>query len=114
MLEKIIEWSLKNKFFVILGTIFAIAWGAYSLKTIPLDAIPDLTDVQVIILTEYPGQAPRVVEDQITYPITTQMLACDTWSNNAELAKALSSFAFDVAASRTTYPVRLTDEVSMK
>jgi Cu(I)/Ag(I) efflux system membrane protein CusA/SilA len=75
MLEKIIEWSLRNKFFVILATIFAAAWGVYSLRTIPLDAIPDLTDVQVIILTDYPGQAPRVVEDQITYPITTQMLS---------------------------------------
>jgi len=75
MLEKIIGWSLNNRFFVILATVFAIAFGIYSIKTIPLDAIPDLTDVQVIILTEYPGQAPRVVEDQITYPITTQMLA---------------------------------------
>ncbi|MBI5116901.1 efflux RND transporter permease subunit [Candidatus Poribacteria bacterium] len=75
MLVKIIEWSLKNKFFVILGTIFATALGVYSLKTIPLDAIPDLSDVQVIIFTEYPGQAPRVVEDQITYPITTKMLS---------------------------------------
>lgn len=75
MLARIIEWSIDNKFFVILATIFAIVIGIYSIRTIPLDAIPDLTDVQVIILTEYPGQAPRVVEDQITYPITTQMLA---------------------------------------
>jgi len=75
MLEKIIGWSLNNRFFVILAAVFAIAFGIYSIKTIPLDAIPDLTDVQVIVLTEYPGQAPRVVEDQITYPITTQMLA---------------------------------------
>jgi Cu(I)/Ag(I) efflux system membrane protein CusA/SilA len=75
MLEKIIDWSIRNKFFVILAATFAAAWGLYSVRTIPLDAIPDLTDVQVIVLTEYPGQAPRVVEDQITYPITTQMLA---------------------------------------
>ena len=75
MLEKIIDWSLNNRLFVILATIFAIVWGVHSLRTIPLDAIPDLTDVQVIILTEYPGQAPRVVEDQITYPITSQMLS---------------------------------------
>ncbi len=75
MLEKIIEWSLKNKFFVILATVFAVIWGVHSIRTIPLDAIPDLTDVQVIILTEFPGQAPRVVEDQVTYPITTQMMS---------------------------------------
>jgi Cu(I)/Ag(I) efflux system membrane protein CusA/SilA len=75
MLVKIIEWSLKNKFFVILATVFATVLGIYSLRTIPLDAIPDLSDVQVIIFTEYPGQAPRVVEDQITYPITTKMLS---------------------------------------
>ena len=75
MLEKIIDWSLENRFFVILVTIFAVLGGIYSLRTTPIDAIPDLSDVQVIIFTEYPGQAPQVVEDQVTYPITTQMLA---------------------------------------
>jgi len=90
MLEKIIKWSLRNKFFVILATLFVIAWGIYSLKTIPLDAIPDLSDVQVIIFTEYPGQAPRVVEDQITYPITTQMLAVPY----AKVVRGYSFFGF--------------------
>ncbi|MBW2539472.1 MAG: efflux RND transporter permease subunit, partial [Deltaproteobacteria bacterium] len=75
MIEKIIELSLKNKFLIILMTIFIIAAGIYSMLKIPLDAIPDLSDVQVIILTEYPGQAPQVVEDQITYPLTTAMLS---------------------------------------
>jgi len=75
MIEKIIELSIKNKFLVILMTIFIIAAGIYSMLKIPLDAIPDLSDVQVIILTEYPGQAPQVVEDQITYPLTTAMLS---------------------------------------
>ena len=75
MIEKIIELSLKNKFLVILMTIFIIAAGIYSMLKIPLDAIPDLSDVQVIILTEYPAQAPQVVEDQITYPLTTAMLS---------------------------------------
>ena len=75
MIEKIIEASIKNKFLVILGTIFIIAAGAYAMLKIPLDAIPDLSDVQVIIFTEYPGQAPQVVEDQVTYPLTTAMLS---------------------------------------
>ena len=75
MLEKIIDWSLENRFFVILATIFVVLGGIYSLRTTPIDAIPDLSDVQVIIFTEYPGQAPQVVEDQVTYAITTQMLA---------------------------------------
>ncbi len=75
MLEKIIEYSVKNRFIVILFTIFIVAWGIYSLATTPLDAIPDLSDVQVIVYTQYPGQAPQVVEDQVTYPLTTAMLA---------------------------------------
>ena len=75
MLEKIIEWSIKNKFMVLLLTFFLIVGGLYALKNTPLDAIPDLSDVQVIVFTEYPGQAPQVVEDQVTYPLTTQMLA---------------------------------------
>lgn len=75
MLEKIIELSIRNKFMVIMLTIFAIVAGIYSLRNTPLDAIPDLSDVQVIVFTEYPGQAPQVVEDQVTYPLTTQMLA---------------------------------------
>jgi Cu(I)/Ag(I) efflux system membrane protein CusA/SilA len=75
MIERIIEYSIRNKFFVILVTGVILAAGIYSIGNIPLDAIPDLSDVQVIIYTEYPGQAPQVVEDQITYPLTTTMLA---------------------------------------
>lgn len=75
MLEKLIEWSIKNKFMVVLLTFFVVIGGLYALKNTPLDAIPDLSDVQVIVFTEYPGQAPQVVEDQVTYPLTTQMLA---------------------------------------
>lgn len=75
MLKKIIALSLKNRFLVILGTLFVIAWGTYSMLKTPLDAIPDLSDVQVIIFTKYPGQAPQIVEDQITYPLTTAMLS---------------------------------------
>ena len=75
MIEKIIELSIKNKFLVILMTLFVIAAGVYAMLKTPLDAIPDLSDVQVIIFTEYPGQAPQVVEDQVTYPLTTAMLS---------------------------------------
>ena len=75
MIEKIIEWSINNRFMVILATIFAVVGGFWAMATTPLDAIPDLSDVQVIIMTEYPGQAPQVVEDQVTYPLTTAMLS---------------------------------------
>ncbi len=75
MLERTIQWSYDNKFIVVLLTVLAMAGGLYAISKTPIDAIPDLSDVQVIIFTEYPGQAPQVVEDQVTYPLTTQMLA---------------------------------------
>lgn len=75
MFAKIIQWSIHHKFLVLLTTVFLIAAGIYSLMQTPIDAIPDLSDVQVIIYTDYPGQAPQIVEDQVTYPLTTQMLA---------------------------------------
>ena len=75
MLGRIIEWSARNVFLVLLGNAFVIGLGIYAVTRMPLDAIPDLSDVQVIIYTEYPGQAPQVVEDQITYPLSTAMLA---------------------------------------
>ena len=75
MLGRIIEWSARNVFLVLLGTAFVIGAGIYAVSRTPLDAIPDLSDVQVIIYTEYPGQAPQVVEDQVTYPLSTAMLA---------------------------------------
>jgi Cu(I)/Ag(I) efflux system membrane protein CusA/SilA len=75
MIKNIIGFSLKNRFLVLLATAFVVAWGIYSLNRTPLDAIPDLSDVQVIIFTEFPGQAPQIVEDQVTYPLTTAMLS---------------------------------------
>ncbi|NOR10812.1 MAG: CusA/CzcA family heavy metal efflux RND transporter [Desulfovibrionaceae bacterium] len=90
MLEKIIEWSVNNKFLVIVFTCFLIVAGGYSLKQTPIDAIPDLSDVQVIIFTEYAGQAPQVVEDQVTYPLTTQMLAVP----HAKVVRGYSFFGF--------------------
>ncbi len=75
MLRKIIEASIRNKFLVILAVVFLIGWGIYSMLHIPIDAIPDLSDVQVIIYTDYAGQSPRIVEDQVTYPLTTAMVS---------------------------------------
>ena len=75
MLNRIIEWSARNVFLVLLGTAFIVGAGIYAVAKTPLDAIPDLSDVQVIIYTDFPGQAPQVVEDQVTYPLTTAMLS---------------------------------------
>ena len=75
MLGRIIEWSARNRFLVVLATIFVTLGGIYAVVRTPLDALPDLSDVQVIIYTEYPGQAPQVVEDQVTYPLTSAMLS---------------------------------------
>ncbi len=88
MLEYIIDWSIKNKFIVVLVTAFVIIGGVYALFKTPVDAIPDLSDVQVIVFTEFKGQAPQVVEDQVTYPLTTQMLAVP----GAEVVRGYSFF----------------------
>ncbi|TCK18216.1 Cu(I)/Ag(I) efflux system membrane protein CusA/SilA [Thiogranum longum] len=75
MIAALIRWSVRNRLLVLLAAALLSAWGVYSVRTIPLDAIPDLSDVQVIIRTSYSGQAPQVVEDQITYPLSTAMLS---------------------------------------
>jgi copper/silver efflux system protein len=75
MLNKIIDWSARNIFMVLLATLFIVVGGIYAVMKTPIDALPDLSDVQVIVYTEYPGQAPQVVEDQVTYPLTTSMLS---------------------------------------
>jgi Cu(I)/Ag(I) efflux system membrane protein CusA/SilA len=75
MIAKLIRWSIANRFLVLLATLMVTAWGGWSLSRTPLDAIPDLSDVQVIIRTTFPGQAPQIVENQITYPLTTTMLS---------------------------------------
>ncbi|GGC68843.1 efflux RND transporter permease subunit [Chelatococcus reniformis] len=74
MIARLIGWSAHNLVLVLIGTVLAVAAGLYAWRTLPLDAIPDLSDVQTIVYTEYPGQAPQVVEDQVTYPLTTAML----------------------------------------
>ncbi len=75
MLAKIIDWSGRNPFLVLLATLFVFGGGLVALLKTPIDALPDLSDVQVIVYTEYPGQAPQVVEDQVTYPLTTALLS---------------------------------------
>jgi len=90
MLNRIIEWSLRNQFMVVIGVIFAILGGIWAIKSIRLDAIPDLSDVQVIVYTKYPGQAPQVVEDQVTYPIASKMLAVPY----AKVVRGYSFFGF--------------------
>ena len=74
MIAALIRWSARNVFLVGLATVFVTLAGIYAVSRVPLDAIPDLSDVQVIVYTEFPGQAPQVVEDQVTYPLTTAML----------------------------------------
>lgn len=75
MIEKLIRWSVSNRMLVLLATLFLMAWGIFSLRSLPIDALPDLSDAQVIIRTSYPGQAPQIVENQVTYPLTTTMLS---------------------------------------
>ena len=75
MIAALIRWSIVNRFLVLLATLVITAWGSWSVLKTPLDALPDLSDVQVIIRTSYPGQAPRIVENQVTYPLTTTMLS---------------------------------------
>ncbi|CNE51719.1 efflux RND transporter permease subunit [Yersinia kristensenii] len=75
MIAAIIRWSLRNRLLVLLGAVMMAAWGVWSLQQTPLDALPDLSDTQVIIRVSYPGKAPQVVEDQVTYPLTTTMLS---------------------------------------
>ena len=87
MIEKIIEFSARNKFIVFLILFFAVVWGLWTLKNTPLDAIPDLSDTQVIIYTEWAGRSPDLVEDQITYPITSTLLA-------APKVQAVRGFSF--------------------
>jgi len=81
MIEKIIDWSISNRFMVLMLTFILVGLGINAIKQTPLDAIPDLSDVQVIIKTSYPGQAPQVVEDQVTYPLSTAMLSVPKATN---------------------------------
>ena len=88
MLSRIVEWSVRNVFLVLLATLIIIGAGVYAVVKTPLDALPDLSDVQVIVYTEFPGQAPQVVEDQVTYPLTTALLSVP----NSKVVRGFSFF----------------------
>ena len=88
MLERVIDWSIENKFLIVLFSVLAAASGILAMRQIPLEALPDISDVQVIIQTDYQGQAPRLVEDQVTYPITSEMLKVP----GAEVVRGYSFF----------------------
>ncbi|MGZ2748548.1 efflux RND transporter permease subunit [Burkholderia stagnalis] len=88
MIAHVIRWSIRNRFLVLLATLLVTAWGIHSLKQTPLDALPDLSDTQVIIKASYPGKAPQVIEDQVTYPLTTTLLGVP----GAKTVRAYSSF----------------------
>nr|WKF59630.1 Cation efflux system protein CusA [Paraburkholderia busanensis] len=88
MIARLIRWSIQNRFLVLLATAAIAAWGVHALRETPLDALPDLSDTQVIIKASYPGKAPQVVEDQVTYPLTTTLLGVP----GAKTVRAYSSF----------------------
>ena len=92
MLNKIVDWSLRNRLLVVIASLVLAGAGAYSIRTMPLDALPDLSDVQVVVYSKYSGQSPRIVEDQITYPLTSQMLAVPY----AEVVRGYSFFGFSL------------------
>ena len=87
MIARLIEASARNRLLVLLGTLIVVGIGIWSVFQTPLDALPDLSDTQVIVYTEYPGQAPQVVEDQVTYPLSTALLAVPR-------AKVVRGFSF--------------------
>ncbi|SDI76548.1 Cu(I)/Ag(I) efflux system membrane protein CusA/SilA [Paraburkholderia steynii] len=88
MIARLIRWSIHNRFLVLLATVLVTAWGVYSVTQTPLDALPDLSDTQVIIKASYPGKAPQVIEDQVTYPLTTTLLGVP----GAKAIRAYSAF----------------------
>ena len=98
MIAKIIELSIKNRFLVILSTVAVVGWGIWAMFHLSLDAIPDLSDVQVIVTTDYPGQTPQVVDDQVTYPLTTR---------HARRARLPRSFAASACSSTSFVYVHL-------
>jgi Cu(I)/Ag(I) efflux system membrane protein CusA/SilA len=75
MIAHLIRWSVRNRFFVLIGMLALVGAGVWAVRSTAIDALPDLSDVQVVIRTSYPGQAPRIVENQVTYPLTTTMLS---------------------------------------
>ena len=104
MIERIISGSLANRFLAIIATLMLVGVGIWAVKSMPLDAIPDLSDVQVIVFTEFPGQAPQVVEDQVTYPLTTAMLAVGWRNANPGPGCHRRGLGLRVCADRSKWP----------
>ena len=92
MLEKIIAWSIRNKILVLLLSTLGLGFGAHALLTTPIDALPDLSDVQVIVYTEFKGQSPRIIEDQVTYPLTTSLVSVP----GAKVVRGYSFFGYSL------------------
>ena len=85
MIARVIRWSIGNRVLVLLGAVGLALWGTWALLHTPLDALPDLSDVQVIVRVTYPGQAPQIVENQVTYPLTTTMMSVPgLWTQRSE------------------------------
>ena len=100
MIAKIIEWSARHVAAVLFATVVVVAAGCYALVRTPLDALPDLSDVQVIVYTEYAGQGPQVVEDQVTYPLTTAMLSVP----RARVVRGFSNFGVSFVGKLAIFP----------
>ncbi|MDX8411371.1 MAG: efflux RND transporter permease subunit, partial [Mariprofundaceae bacterium] len=92
MIRSLIDVSIRNRFLVLMATLLVTLAGFQAMKSTPLDAIPDLSDVQVIVFTDFAGQAPQVVEDQVTYPLTTAMLSVP----NTKVVRGYSFFGFSM------------------
>jgi len=101
MIARLIRWSIQNRFLVLLVTAMVSAWGVWSMIKTPLDALPDLSDVQVILRTTLPGQAPQIVEDQVTYPLTTTMLSVPGAKNVRGYSFFGVSFVYIIFKDRT-------------
>ncbi len=100
MLKQLIEWSAHNRLLVCLATLLVAVLGLYATLRTPVDALPDLSDVQVIVRTDYPGQAPQIVEEQVTYPLTSALLAVPHAKTVRGYSMFGSSFVYVMESSR--------------
>ena len=103
MIAHVIRWSVHNRFLVLLATVLIAAWGVHSLRQTPLDAFPDLSDTQVIVKASYPGKAPQIVEDQVTYPLTTTLLGVPGAKPSAHIRRSATRSS---TCCSTTAPIR--------
>src|SRR5687767_9767073 len=88
MIERVVEWCARNRFLVFAGTVTLIVWGVWAMRSIPVDAVPDISDVQVIVSTEWMGRSPDLIEDQVTYPLVSAFLSAP----KVKVVRGLSMF----------------------